>query len=87
VTEVNYWSDVPPATRDYAAARDVIVHHIDDLVPALIERARPQETIRGVAASIDERNDRPAVRLATKTTRDFRVQDAPSSTRLARAIP
>ena len=23
VAEVNYWSDVPPATRDYAAARDV----------------------------------------------------------------
>jgi protein-tyrosine-phosphatase len=30
--EVNYWSDVPPATKNYTAARDAIVHHIDDLV-------------------------------------------------------
>ena len=44
VAEVNYWSDVPPATKDYAAARDVIVRHIDDLIPALAERPRPQET-------------------------------------------
>jgi hypothetical protein len=29
---VNYWSDVPPATKNYTAARDAIVHHIDDLV-------------------------------------------------------
>jgi protein-tyrosine-phosphatase len=38
--EVNYWSDVPPATRDYAAARDAIVHHIDTLVPVLAEGLR-----------------------------------------------
>jgi arsenate reductase (thioredoxin) len=37
--EVSYWSDVPPATKDYAAARDVIVRHIDDLVPALDKTA------------------------------------------------
>jgi Cu/Ag efflux protein CusF len=76
VIEVNYWSDVPSATRDYAVARDVIVRHIDDLVPALMERARPQETIQGVVTGIDERNDRLTVRLASKTTSDFRVQDA-----------
>jgi Cu/Ag efflux protein CusF len=29
-----------------------------------------------VVTGIDERNDRLTVRLASKTTRDFRVQDA-----------
>jgi protein-tyrosine-phosphatase len=33
--DVTYWSDVPPATRDYSAARDAIVRHLDDLVPSL----------------------------------------------------
>jgi protein-tyrosine-phosphatase len=75
VAEVNYWSDVPPATKDYAAARDVIVHHIDNLVPALAERARPQETLRGVVTAIDERNDRLTVRLTSNETSDFKVQD------------
>lgn len=32
--DVSYWSDIPP-TKNYTAARDVIVRHIDDLVPAL----------------------------------------------------
>jgi protein-tyrosine-phosphatase len=32
---VTYWSDVPPATKDYGAARDAIVRHIDDLLPSL----------------------------------------------------
>ena len=32
---VTYWSDVPPATKDYSAARDAIVRHIDDLLPSL----------------------------------------------------
>lgn len=36
--EVNYWSDVPPATNNYTAARDAIVHHIDSLVPALAQQ-------------------------------------------------
>ncbi len=75
VAEVNYWSDVPPATKDYAAARDVIVHHIDDLIPALTERPRPQETLRGVVAGIDERNDRITLRLARDASADFKVQD------------
>jgi protein-tyrosine-phosphatase len=30
--EVNYWSDVPPTSKNYPALRDAIVHHIDDLV-------------------------------------------------------
>jgi protein-tyrosine-phosphatase len=32
---VTYWSDVPPATKDYSAARDAIVRHIDDLLTTL----------------------------------------------------
>jgi len=39
VAEVHYWSDVPPATKNYTAARDAIVRHIDDLVSALAARA------------------------------------------------
>jgi protein-tyrosine-phosphatase len=73
--EVNYWSDVPPATQDYAAARDVILRHIDKLVPTLTERPRPQETLRGVVTGIDERNDRITLRLAQDASTDFRVQD------------
>jgi protein-tyrosine-phosphatase len=33
--EVTYWSDVPPATKDYAAARDAIVRHIEEAVTSL----------------------------------------------------
>ena len=73
--EVNYWSDVPPAMKDYVAARDVIVSHIDHLVPALAVRPRPQETLQGVVTAVDERNDRITVRLRSGTTEDFRVQD------------
>jgi len=75
VAEVNYWSDVPPATKDYAAARDVIVRHIDDLVPTLIERPRPQATLRGVVIGIDQRNDLITLRLAKGASGDFKVQD------------
>jgi protein-tyrosine-phosphatase len=75
VAEVNYWSDVPPATKDYTAARDVIVHHIDDLIPALAEQPRPQETLRGVITGIDERSDRITLRLASDASADFRDQD------------
>jgi hypothetical protein len=74
--EVSYWSDVPAATKDYAAARDVIVRHIDDLVPTLAERARPREILRGVVAGIDERNDRITLRLTRDSSSDFKVQDA-----------
>ena len=78
-SEVTYWSDVPPATKDYAAARDVIVRHIDTLVPTLVSSAPVNETFRGIVASIDERNDSISVRLQSpskgETTEDFKVQD------------
>ena len=45
-SEVTYWSDVPPATKDYAAARDAIVRHIDTLVPTLVSTAPVNETRR-----------------------------------------
>jgi protein-tyrosine-phosphatase len=76
VAEVSYWSDVPPATKDYRAARDAIMRHIDDLVPALADAARPQETLRGVISGIDEQNDRISLRLAKGASSDFKVQDA-----------
>ena len=38
VAKVTYWSDVPPATKDYNAARDAIVRHLDDLVPSLTSK-------------------------------------------------
>lgn len=77
-SEVTYWSDVPPATKDYAAARDVIVRHIDTLVPTLVSTAAVNETLRGVVASVDERNDTISVRLQSSPTgaaQDFKVQD------------
>lgn len=33
--DVTYWSDVPPATRDYDAARGAIVHHVEQILDAL----------------------------------------------------
>ena len=77
-SEVTYWSDVPPATKDYAAARDVIVRHIDTLVPTLVSTEPVNETLRGVVASVDERNDTISVRLQSSPTgaaQDFKVQD------------
>jgi Cu/Ag efflux protein CusF len=73
--DIRYWSDTPLAIKDYVAARDIIVNHIDRLVPALAERPRPQETLQGVVTAVDERNDRITVRLTSDTTMDFRVQD------------
>jgi protein-tyrosine-phosphatase len=75
LVKVSYWSDVPLAMSDYEASRDAIVRHIDDLVPALATRAQAQETLQGVVAAVDERNDRIAVRLTSDRTEDFRVQD------------
>jgi protein-tyrosine-phosphatase len=74
--EVNYWSDVPPATRDYAAARDAIVHHIDTLMPTLAQQSHPHETLQGVITAVDERNDRIRVWLDSDVSSDFKVQDA-----------
>jgi len=73
--EVNYWSGVPSAMKDYASARDVIVQHIDDLLPALAARTRPQETLRGTVTAVDERNDMITVRLAPDKAADLKVQD------------
>ena len=75
-SEVTYWSDVPPATKDYAAARDVIVRHIDTLLPTLVSTTSAGETLRGVVASVDEGKDTITVRLSPSgVTGDFRVQD------------
>jgi protein-tyrosine-phosphatase len=63
------------ADKDSVAAREVIVSHIDHLVPALAARPRPQETLEGVVTAVDERNDRITVRLTSDSTEDFRVQD------------
>jgi protein-tyrosine-phosphatase len=73
--EVNYWSDVPPATRDYAAARDAIMHHIDTLVPALAQPSHPQETLQGIITVVDERNDQIRVWLDSDVSNNFKVQD------------
>ena len=74
-SEVTYWSDVPPATKDYVAARDVIVRHINTLVPRCVD-APVGETLRGVVASVNERNDSITVRLSPSgVDGDFRVQD------------
>jgi protein-tyrosine-phosphatase len=73
--EVNYWSDVPPATKDYAAARDAIMRHIDRLVPALTTPARPRQMLQGVVTAVDERNDRITVRSTPDTDAAFKVQD------------
>lgn len=76
VAKVSYWSDVPPATEDYAAARDVIAHHIDDLIPALAAlTASPEQTVRGMVTAIDERNARIALRLPNDSSEDFKVED------------
>jgi arsenate reductase len=37
-TEVTYWSDVPLATKDYIAARDAIVRHIEDMITSLTKK-------------------------------------------------
>ena len=33
--EVTYWSDVPPATKNYAAARQAILRHIEEAIGPL----------------------------------------------------
>ena len=73
--EISYWSDTPQAIKDYVAARDVIVGHIDGLIPALAPPPRPQETLQGVVTAVDERNDRITLRLTSDTAEDFKVQD------------
>lgn len=75
-SEVTYWTDVPPATKNYQAARDAIVHHIDDLVPALALSPPVQETFRGIVASVNEWSDTLTIQLPSAgTTGDYKVQD------------
>jgi protein-tyrosine-phosphatase len=76
LAEVSYWSDVPPATKNYVAARDMIARHIDDLVPALAADAAPsKEAVRGVVTTVDERNDQIALRLSNGSIEALKVQD------------
>jgi arsenate reductase (thioredoxin) len=76
LAEVSYWSDVPPATKNYVAARDMIARHIDDLVPALAADAAPsKEGVRGVVTAVDERNDQIALRLSNGSIEALKVQD------------
>lgn len=75
-SEVTYWSDVPLPTTDYAAARDIIIGHIDALVPSLTSVEPPNEAMRGVVASVDQGKDSITVRLSPSgVTGVFRVQD------------
>ena len=66
---------MPPATKDYAAARDVIMRHLDGLVPALAAGARSQETLHGEVTAVDERHDRITLHLKSDVTVDLKVQD------------
>jgi protein-tyrosine-phosphatase len=76
IAEVSYWSDVPPATKNYDAARDVIARHIDDLVPALALAAGSSEQIvRGAVTATDEGSDQITLRLPNDDSEDFRVED------------
>ena len=74
--EISYWPDVPLGITDYVAARDAIVRHIDDLLPALAERPRPRTTLQGIVTGIDERNDSITLRLTNDTSSEFKVQDS-----------
>jgi hypothetical protein len=68
-------TSVPPAMKDYATARDVIVRHLDGLVPVLTAGARPQETLQGEVTAVDERHDRITLHLKSDGTVDLKVQD------------
>jgi Cu/Ag efflux protein CusF len=70
----------PQPSDAHEAARDAIVRHIDNLVPSLASQASAQETLSGIVASVDERNDKITVRLPSAGTAgdvsgDFKVQD------------
>jgi hypothetical protein len=76
VSEIMYWTDVPPATKNYDAARDVIVQHIGNLMPALAARTPALETLKGIVASVNQRNDTLTIQLPSAgTSSDFKVQD------------
>jgi hypothetical protein len=67
--------DAPATSLDRDPAQSVLTKQVDDLVPALALRARPQQTLRGVIAGVDQRNDRITVRLTSLATIDLKVQD------------
>ena len=67
--------DAPATSSVRDATQPVLTTQIDDLAPALATRARPQETLRGVVAEVDQRHDRITVRLTPLATADFKVQD------------
>jgi hypothetical protein len=67
--------DAPATSLDRDPAQPVLTKQVDDLVPALALRARPQQTLRGVIAGVDQRNDRITVRLTSLATVDLKVQD------------
>jgi hypothetical protein len=67
--------DAPATSLDRDRAQPVLTNQIDDLAPALAIRTRPQETLRGVVAWVDQRNDRITVRLKALATVDLKVQD------------
>jgi len=64
--------DAPVTTLDRIASQEMLTKQIDDLRPAL---ARPQGTLRGVVAAVDQRNDQITVRLTPVVTEDLKVQD------------
>ena len=66
--------DAPATSLDRDPAQPVLTKQVDDLVPALALRARPQQTLRGVAG-VDQHNDRITVRLTSLATVDLKVQD------------
>jgi protein-tyrosine-phosphatase len=75
IAEVSYWSDVPPATKNYDAARDVIARHIDDLVPALaLAAGSSKQTVRGTVTATDEGSDQITLQLPNDDSEDFRIE-------------
>jgi protein-tyrosine-phosphatase len=80
VSKVTYWTDVPPATKDYEGARDTILRRIDTLVPTLVSQSPAPGKLRGIVASVSEQTDTIVVRLSETssgggTTSEFKVQD------------
>lgn len=67
--------EIPATTSDRDATQPVLSDRLDALGPAPTMRARPQETLRGVVAEIDQRYGRISVRLTSLAISDFKVQD------------
>ena len=65
----------PAHARDYAAARDAIVRHIDTLAPVLAQQSPPQEKLQGMVTAVDEQNGRIKVQVDPAAEASFKVQD------------